>query len=77
MGLSAREAALAYQQSYALVNFLVTQYGWHKVKEMLVALGSGLDTAAAVKRALGDYGLDYPAVIQEWRAYLQKEYGAS
>lgn len=73
--LTAREASLAYQQSYALVNFMVSSYGWPKVGEILSGLGRGMTIAAAVKHALGDFGLDYDGMIAEWNAYMKKEFG--
>ena len=43
LGMSGKEAQLAYQQSYSLVKYLVTTYGWYSVKDILVGLGDGLD----------------------------------
>lgn len=73
--LASREAALAYQQSYALVNFMVTSYGWPKVSEILASLGAGMKIGDAVKKSLGDFGLDYDGMIAEWRSYMQREFG--
>jgi tetratricopeptide (TPR) repeat protein len=73
--LGNREAALAYQQSYALVNFMVSSYGWPKISEILANLGAGMKTAAAVSKALADFGLDYDAMLAEWSAYMKREYG--
>jgi len=73
--LDSKEAALAYQQSYTLVNFMVSAYGWPKVTELLQQLGSGMKTAAAMKKVMGDFGLDYEGVIAEWRSYMKKEFG--
>ncbi len=75
VSLQARDASLAYQQSFSLVQYLVTTYGWHKVKDILVALGSGKGIAAAVASALSDLSVDYPTLYQEWFASVQKEYG--
>jgi len=73
--LATREAALAYQQSYSLVNFMVSSYGWPKVSEILTNLGAGMNIADAVKKSLGDFGLDYDGMIAEWRSYMKKEFG--
>jgi tetratricopeptide (TPR) repeat protein len=73
--LSNREAALAYQQSYSLVEFMVRAYGWPKINELLQQLGSGMNTATAMQKVMGDFGLDYDGVIAEWRSYLKREYG--
>lgn len=69
-GLSAAEAALAYQQSYAMVNYIVTTYGWHRVKQMLTDLGDGMSLAEAIADALQDYSLTYDGLMQEWRDYM-------
>jgi hypothetical protein len=74
--LGTKEAALAYQQSYSLVNFMIATYGWPKVGEVLQLLGSGMKITAAMKKAMGDFGLDYDGVIDEWRSYMKKEFGA-
>jgi tetratricopeptide (TPR) repeat protein len=73
--LATRDAALAYQQSYALVNFMVSSYGWPKVTEILTNLGTGMTIAEAVKKSLGDFGLDYDGMIGEWTSYMKREYG--
>lgn len=75
IGLDTRQAGLAYQDSYALANFMVQSYGWHKVREILQLLGAGEKTEAAVGRALADFGLDYQGVIREWQAYMGREFG--
>jgi tetratricopeptide (TPR) repeat protein len=74
--LGAREAALAYQQSYSLVNFMVTSYGWPKVTELLKRLGTGEKIEDAAKRVMGDFGLDLNGVIEEWKSYMKKEFGS-
>jgi tetratricopeptide (TPR) repeat protein len=71
-GLSSNEAARAYQQSYSLVSYLVTTYGWHRVKVILTGLGKGMTITAAVAAALQDYSLSYDGLIKEWRDSLQR-----
>ena len=73
--LSSKEAALSYQQSYSLVNFMVDSYGWPKVTEILQNLGAGMGSAAAIKKAMADFGLDFDGVIEEWRRQMVREYG--
>ena len=75
--LPARDAALAYQQSYSLVRYIINIYGWHKVKEILVSLGSGKRISTAVAAAMADYGVDYPALYQEWLTAVKKELAGS
>jgi hypothetical protein len=74
--LDTRKALLAYQQSYSLVNFMITAYGMHKVREILVNLGSGMGSEAAIAGAFADYRLDFDGILQEWRTQLRKEYGS-
>ena len=73
--LSLKEAALSYQQSYSLVNFMVNSYGWPKVTEILLNLGAGMGSAAAIKKAMADFGLDFDGVIEEWRRQMVREFG--
>jgi tetratricopeptide (TPR) repeat protein len=73
--LSTQQAALAYQQSYALVNFMVSSYGWYKVKDILLNLGAGMKIDGAMKKGLADFGLDYAGVVQEWKLYMNREFG--
>lgn len=71
-GLSQPDASLAYQQSYAMVNYIVTTYGWHRVKQMLVGLGNGMKTDEAIAAALKDYSLTYDGLVQEWKGYMER-----
>ena len=74
--LSSPEAALSYQQSYSLVNFMVSSYGWPKIIDILNNLGSGMNISDAMKKAMADFGLDYDSVIEEWRGYMKREFGS-
>lgn len=73
-GFTAQEAGLAYQQSFSLVDYMITTYGWYKVRDILVNLGSGLNVAVAISRALHDFGLDYATVVEEWRTSTIRKY---
>ncbi|GFE58943.1 peptidase MA family metallohydrolase [Geobacter sp. AOG1] len=73
--LSDKQVALAYQQSYALVNFMVARYGWQKIQEILRLLGNGKSVSDAIGVALADYGVDYSGVVTEWQGNMNKEYG--
>ena len=46
-----------------MVDYLVSVYGLHKIREILVNLGRGLTIQDAVSQAFADYGLDYSTVI--------------
>lgn len=72
-GFSPSDAALAYQQSYALVTYMVATYGWHKVRQILTGLGSGLSFDEAVTAALKDYNLNYDTLVKEWRSSVERE----
>ena len=74
-GLNGMQAALAYQQSYSMVNYMISSYGWFNLKEILVNLGKGMTIDSAIKKALIGFGLDYPAVVLEWQSYMVKEFG--
>ncbi len=75
--LDSKRAALAYQQSYSLVNFMISAYGIYKVRDILINLGNGMDSNAAISGALADFGLDFKGIVEEWRAHMRKEYGAN
>jgi len=72
--LSSQKALLAYQQSYSFVDYLVQTYGWYKVKDLLVALGSGMSISASFESVFHDLMLDYAGAYQEWLDHVQKEY---
>lgn len=71
-GLSTHEAFTAYQQSHSMVNYLVTTYGWHRIKELLVNLGKGMNMDAAVALTLQDYSVTYNGLINEWQESTQQ-----
>jgi tetratricopeptide (TPR) repeat protein len=70
--LSASDASLAYQQSYAMVNYVVVTYGWHRVKQILIGLGNGMTIDEAIAAALKDYTLSYDLLVQEWKGYMER-----
>jgi hypothetical protein len=65
--LTPSAAALAYQQSYALVNYMVSAYGWHRIRQILSGLGRGLSFDESATAALKDYNLTYDTLVNEWR----------
>lgn len=68
--MAGSEAGLAYQQSYSLVSFMVSRYGWHAVQEILKRLGERATIDVAVAQGLADWSLDLGGVIKEWRQTL-------
>lgn len=73
--LGSREVRLAYEQSYAAVNFMVSTYGWHRLRSILANLGEGLTVSEAISRGLADLSLDYEGVYREWQDYMAREFG--
>ena len=74
MSLDKKNIMLAYQQSYSIAKFMVSNYGWHKVREILVNLGDGMSIDSSIAKALRDYGLDYKQIIQAWQEQIAREY---
>ena len=70
---STSAAALAYQQSYALVNYMVTTYGWHRVRQILSDLGRGVTFDAAIETTLKDYNVTYDSLVKDWRTSVERE----
>ena len=71
-GFSSSEAALAYQQSYSLVTYMVATYGWHGIRQTLSGLGKGQSFDEAVTAALKDYNLNYNTLVSEWRGSIER-----
>jgi tetratricopeptide (TPR) repeat protein len=69
-GLASGKVPLAYEQSYSLVHFMVNGYGWHKMSELLERIGKQQSWQAAIAVVYQDYGLDWPAILNEWQASL-------
>ncbi|NOY13465.1 MAG: hypothetical protein GXP51_07230 [Deltaproteobacteria bacterium] len=62
-----RQVALAYQQSYAVVRYLIDTYGWQHIRELVSALGTGASIGQAIEKSLGVYGLTYQTFEVNWR----------
>ena len=71
-GLPPDKVLLAYEQSYSLVHFLVDQFGWHKMKDVLARLGKRHAWQTVIAEVYQDYGMDWPAILAEWRASLNQ-----
>ncbi len=63
-------AALAYEQSYSLAQHMVENYGWYKMAELLESVGKNSNWQDSVAVVYEDFGLDWPAILNEWRASL-------
>ncbi len=64
--LSPQQATLAYQQSYAFVNYLVTTYGWHRISSLLNSLGKGQLISSALAAAFNDDGVTLEQLTSAW-----------
>lgn len=69
--LAVERVPFAYEQSYSLVSFMVDRYGWHNMAELLQRLGKQQEWSLAVADVYGEFGLDWPAIQDEWQAGLR------
>lgn len=69
-GLPAARVRLAYEQSHSLAFFMVDRYGWYNMAELLESLGKQQEWVAAVADVYREYGLDWPAIQNEWQASM-------
>jgi Flp pilus assembly protein TadD len=65
--LPSEQAELAYQQSYSLVHYMLDQFQWYKMAELLRALGEGKSITGAVDQVLGEFAVDYAGLQAAWR----------
>ena len=65
--LQVKSIDLAYQQSYSLVRYMISAYGWHTMKELLTALGEGSSFETAAARAYRGVGRSFADIVDEWR----------
>lgn len=70
---SAKNATLAYQQSYALVNYIVTNYGWYRITNLLKLLGKGEIFEPAFNEVFMDYSLTFDNVELEWQTNIENK----
>ena len=71
------QAGLAYRQSYSMVQFMVSRYGWYAIQQILKHLGEQATMEQAAATALSDWSLDLPGVLRQWRASLPPPAGKS
>jgi tetratricopeptide (TPR) repeat protein len=72
-GLSSADANIVYQQSYSLVNYVVTAYGWHRIQQILSELGRGASINDAIASTLKSYNLSYDGLVNEWQDAMMRE----
>ncbi len=68
--LGSGQIALAYEQSYSFVHFLVDRYGWYEITRLLALLGSGLPLEQALEGSIGSYGVSYAGLERRWKESL-------
>ena len=61
---------LAYEQSYLFVRFLLDEYGWFVIREILEQLADAAGPQNAVDRVFAVYGLNYRTLQERWRVML-------
>jgi tetratricopeptide (TPR) repeat protein len=71
--LSTAEASIAYQQSYSMVKYVVTAYGWHRIQQILSELGRGASINDAIASTLKSYNLSYDGLVNEWQDAMMRE----
>ena len=65
--LQGKNVNLAYQQSYSLVRYMISAYGWHTMTEILKTLGEGRSFEEAAARAYRSVGRTFEEIVAEWR----------
>ncbi len=60
-------AHLSYAQSWSLVNYLITEYGWSRVQRLLDVFAEGETYEQAIERV---YGMDLHDLETAWRRSL-------
>lgn len=76
-GMASSQASLAYQQSYAVVNYLVVTYGWHRVRQIMTGLGKGMGIDEAIAAAFRDFGVTYDSMAGDWLFAMKRGIGAA
>jgi len=68
--LPAERVRLAYEQSYSFVRFLVEDYGWFLVADLLRKIGEGKSLEDAFVKAYESYGMDLHGLQRQWLGTL-------
>lgn len=66
-----KRAELAYSQSLDVVTYIIKEYGYENLKQLIreIAIGHDLDTAM-----ISSFGIDSHSLETEWHASLNKRY---
>ena len=65
----AEESALAYAQSYSLLDFIINNYGQTQMLELLNTFSEGSGYDEALQKV---YGLDMDGLNELWRSYIMR-----
>jgi hypothetical protein len=62
-----QQALLCYAESHSLVDYLINQYGWDKMRALLAVFKDGATYDGALKKV---YGVDIAGLDKQWRVSL-------
>jgi hypothetical protein len=65
------KSVLSYAESFSLVDFLISQYGAEKMRELLSTFEQGITYDGAFMKV---YGFDMDGLDALWRPYVKKLY---
>lgn len=69
-GIATNRIALAYEQSYSFVRYLIDRFGWFQMAELLRQYKNGATNVEAFERVYGDYAADFSSLERDWRRQL-------
>lgn len=65
------EVPLAYEQSFLLTTYMIDNYGWFRMTELLHSLGKGNAWQDAVAEVYQEFGLNWSAILSEWQTSMK------
>ena len=65
------KVSLAYAQSYSMVEFIINDYGFYKIKEMLKKFAEGMSTEKVIK---SDFYRSVEEFEKNWLDYLSRKF---
>jgi tetratricopeptide (TPR) repeat protein len=71
-GLPAEEVLLAYEQSYSLVQYILENFHYYRMTEILAAMGEGRSIGEAIAEGLGQFGISYDTLQSQWRRSVEE-----
>ncbi|PLX89333.1 MAG: hypothetical protein C0618_01405 [Desulfuromonas sp.] len=67
---SGSRVKIAYLQSYSFVRYLLDEFGWFQLRDLLTTLGTGVALGPAIDQTVGVYAVDYESLAQNWKDQL-------